>query len=58
MQQRINELAKGAIKPLFLEAQFKVVMKNMNGEPVMPTDEGYGADNDNAAVPPKIGSAH
>ena len=22
--------------------QFKVVMKNMNGEPVLPTDDGFG----------------
>jgi arylsulfatase B len=56
MQQRLNELAKGAVKPLFLEAQFKVIMKNMHGEPVMPTDEGYGADGDNDSAPPKIGT--
>jgi hypothetical protein len=30
-----------ASKPLFLVDQFKVVMKNMNGEPVLPTDEAY-----------------
>ena len=45
-QQRLNELAKGATKPLFLVDQFKVVMKNMQGEPVMPTDEEFDeADN-------------
>ena len=36
------------IPPLtaFLVDQFKVVMKNMNGEPVMPTDEEFDeADN-------------
>ncbi len=44
MQQRLNELAKEAAKPLFLMDQFKVVMKNMNGEPVMPLDEGFGGD--------------
>ena len=35
--------------------QFKVVMKNMNGEPLMPGDDGFG-DDDN--MPPKIGTAH
>ena len=41
MQQRLDALAKEAAKPLFLVDQFKVVMKNMNGEPVLPTDEGF-----------------
>jgi arylsulfatase A-like enzyme len=44
MKQRLNELAQGATKPLFLIDQFKVVMKNMNGEPLMPTEEGFGDD--------------
>ena len=55
MQKRLDELAKEAGKPLFLVDQFKVVMKNMNGEPLMPGDDGFG-DDDN--TPPKIGSAH
>lgn len=42
MQARLNALAAEAAKPLFLLDQFKVVMKNMNGEPVLPTEEGYG----------------
>ena len=42
MQRRIDALAKEASKPLFLVDQFKVVMKNMNGEPVLPTDERFG----------------
>ncbi len=42
MQQRLDALAKESSKPLFLVDQFKVIMKNMNGEPVMPTDEGFG----------------
>lgn len=42
MQERLDTLAKEAAKPLFLTDQFKVVMKNMNGEPVLPTDEGFG----------------
>ena len=41
LQKRINELAAEAAKPLFLLDQFKVVLKNMDGEPVMPTDEDY-----------------
>ena len=42
MQQRLDALAKEASKPLFLVDQFKVVTKNMNGEPVLPTDDGFG----------------
>ncbi len=42
MQRRLDVLAKEASKPLFLVDQFKVVMRNMDGEPVLPIDEGYG----------------
>ena len=42
MQQQLDALAKEASKPLFLTDQFKVVMKNMNGQPVLPTDDGFG----------------
>ena len=42
MQQRLDALAKEASKPLFLMDQFKVVTKNMNGEPVLPIDDGFG----------------
>jgi len=42
MQQRLDALAKEASKPLFLTDQFKVVMKNMNGQPLLPTDDGFG----------------
>lgn len=42
LQQRIETLAQEAAKPLFLVEQTKVVMTNMSGEPVLPTDEGYG----------------
>lgn len=41
LQARLNALAKESAKPLFLVDQFKVVMKNMNGEPVLPIDEEY-----------------
>jgi arylsulfatase A-like enzyme len=45
-QQRLDALAKESAKPLLLVDQFKVVTKNMNGEPVMPTDEEFNeADN-------------
>ncbi len=44
MQKRLDALAREATKPLFLQEQFKVVMRNMNGEPVMPIEEGFGAD--------------
>lgn len=45
-QQRLDTLAKESVKPLFFADQFKVVMKNMAGEPVLPIDEGFGeADN-------------
>ena len=54
-EKRLDKLAKEAGKPLFLVDQFKVVMKNMNGEPLVPGDDGFG-DDDN--TPPKIGSAH
>ncbi|MFO1489802.1 MAG: sulfatase-like hydrolase/transferase [Kiritimatiellia bacterium] len=42
MQRRLDTLARDAAKPLFLADQFKVVMKNMNGEPLMPGDDGFG----------------
>ncbi len=42
MQDRINALARDAAKSLFLTDQFKVMMKNMAGEPVLPIDEGFG----------------
>ncbi len=41
MQRRLEALARESAKPLFLVDQFKVVMKNMNGEPVLPTDEDF-----------------
>jgi len=41
LQQRLDELAKESEKPLFLVDQFKVITKNMKGEPVLPSDEEY-----------------
>jgi arylsulfatase A-like enzyme len=40
-QRRLNALAKESAKPLFLVDQFKVVKKNLKGEPVLPTDEDF-----------------
>lgn len=42
MQQRLNALAGESAKPLFLLDQFKVIQKNMAGEPVLPIEEGSG----------------
>ena len=42
MQERLNALAREAAKPLFLVDQFKLVMTNMDGEPVLPIDSGFG----------------
>jgi len=41
LQRRANELAQGAAKPLFLLEQMKVVMKNMQGQPVLPGEDGF-----------------
>ena len=58
MQKRLDALAKEAEKPLFFTDQMKVVMKNMKGEPLMPTDEGFGADDNVDPRPPNIGGEH
>jgi len=42
MKQRINELSLEAARPLFLVDQFKVITRNMNGEPLLPGDDGFG----------------
>ena len=41
LQKRANDLAQGAAKPLFLMEQMKVVMKNMQGQPVLPGEDGF-----------------
>ena len=46
MEQLLNEMAKDAAKPLFFVDQFKLIMTNMKGEPVLPYEPGYG-DPDN-----------
>lgn len=42
LQQRLEELSKEAVRPLFLVDQMKVVTTNMQGEPVLPYEDGYG----------------
>lgn len=42
MQRTIELRAKDSAKPLFLVDQFKTVQKGMHGEPLLPTDEGFG----------------
>ena len=41
LQQRLELLGKQSAKPLFLVDQFKVVAKNMQGEPILPTDDDF-----------------
>lgn len=41
LQRRANDLAHEAAKPLFMIEQMKVVMKNMQGEPVLPGEDGF-----------------
>jgi len=42
MQRAIEARARESAKPLFLVDQFKTVQKGMHGEPLLPTDEGFG----------------
>lgn len=44
LKARIDALSREAAKPMFLLDQFKVIQTNMKGEPVLPIDEGFGAD--------------
>lgn len=39
MQKRLDQLAATAAKPLFFVDQFKVIQRNMAGEPILPFDE-------------------
>jgi arylsulfatase A-like enzyme len=43
LQRRIEALAKQATRPLFLIDQFKVITRNMQGEPLLPIDEDFAA---------------
>ena len=41
LQKRIQELAAGSAKPLFLVEQFKAMQKGMQGEPALPDEDIY-----------------
>ena len=40
-QKRLEALSREAAKPLFLVDQFKVILKGMHGEPLLPTDDDF-----------------
>jgi hypothetical protein len=40
-QQRIDGLTKQIEKPAVSVDQFKVIIKGMHGEPILPTDEDF-----------------
>ncbi|MBM4113523.1 MAG: arylsulfatase [Phycisphaerae bacterium] len=42
LMKRIEALALESAKPLFIADQFKVIQRNAKGEPVLPTDDGFG----------------
>ena len=56
MQQRLEVLAKEAVKPLALTYMAQAVMKAI--VPLLPTDEAFYSDDDGDATPPKIGTGH
>ena len=56
MQQRLEAAAKESAKPLALIYLGGLGMKA--GHPVLPTEEGFGTDDDADPTPPKIGSGH
>jgi arylsulfatase A-like enzyme len=41
LQKRIEELARGSAKPLFLVEQFKAMQKGLQGEPALPNEDAY-----------------
>jgi len=41
LQKRIEELAKGSTKPLFLMEQFKATQQRLQGEPALPGEDAY-----------------
>jgi arylsulfatase A-like enzyme len=56
MQQRLEVLAKEAVKPLALTYMAQTAMKA--NIPLLPTDEAFYADDNDDATPPKIGTGH
>jgi len=41
IKKRIEDLAKGSAKPLFMIDRFGALVKGMSGEPLLPMDEAY-----------------
>jgi arylsulfatase A-like enzyme len=41
LQKRMEEVAKGSTKPLFLVEQFRAMQKGLQGEPALPNEEAY-----------------
>lgn len=41
LQKRVEELARGSAKPLFLVEQFKAMQKGLQGEPALPNEDAY-----------------
>lgn len=41
LQKRIDELARGSAKPLFLVEQFKAMQKGLQGQPALPNEDAY-----------------
>ena len=41
LQKRIEQLAKGCVKPLFLVEQFKAAQQSLKGEPALPGEDAY-----------------
>jgi arylsulfatase A-like enzyme len=41
LQRRIEELAKGSAKPLFLVEQFRAMQQGLQGEPALPGEDAY-----------------
>ena len=56
MQQRLEVLAKEAVKPLALTYMAQLTMKT--NVPLLPTDEAFYTDDDDDSTPPKIGNTH
>lgn len=46
LQQRVEELARQSVKPLFLAEQMRVIVENMQGVPLLPDARGAAHDQD------------
>lgn len=56
LQQRLEELAQEAVRPLFFVDQMKVIMTNMHGEPVLPYEKGFGEPENSQTATQHIGN--